>query len=377
MDSMRRVLTTLCAAALALASALTGASASPGPGYFASGNVRYLSTIPFDTDSSGGHVFGHYFFVTSSRYLDVYDISHPRDPQRIATMPLPQTPQFAEEDLDTNGRIMLVSALQTFDVIDIRDRANPHLIGTIDGLDPHTESCVLDCSYAYGSEGQIVDLRRPSHPKLVGDWAKAAQKQAHIKFLNFHDVTEVRPGLVLTASQPVVLLDARRDPVHPRVLALGSTPDGRFIHDVVWPDEMRDPFFLVGGETVGNCNGTTDGSFMTWSAANWRRTRTFHMIDQFHEHTGNYLDGRPAADQWCAHWFHPNPTYHAGGLVAMAWYDHGVRFFRVSHAGKIREIGYFMPAAAQSSNPYWITKRLLYVVDYNRGIDLLRYTGKL
>ena len=114
----------------------------------------------------------------------------------------------------------------------------------------------VDCSYAYGSEGQIVDLRRPSHPKLVGDWAKAAQKQAHIKFLNFHDVTEVRPGLVLTASQPIVLLDARRDPVHPKVLALGSTPDGRFIHDVVWPDEMRDPFFLVGGETVGNCNGT-------------------------------------------------------------------------------------------------------------------------
>ena len=57
--------------------------------------------------------------------------------------------------------------------------------------------------------------------------------------------------------------------------------------------------------------------------------------------------------------------------------EHGVRFFRVSHSGKIREIGYFMPAAAQSSNPYWLTKRLLYVVDYNRGIDLLRYTGKL
>src|SRR5213592_453774 len=118
-----------------------GARADPGPGYFATPNVQWVTTIPFDTDSSGGHVLGHYFFVTSSRYLDVYDISHPLDPQRIATMPLPLSPQFAEEDLDTNGRIMVESALQTFNVIDIRDRRNPHIIGTIDGLDPHTESC--------------------------------------------------------------------------------------------------------------------------------------------------------------------------------------------------------------------------------------------
>jgi hypothetical protein len=357
--------------------AFARAGADVGPGYFATPNVQYVDTIPFDTDSSGGHVLGHYFFVTSSRYLDVYDIADPLDPQRIATMLLPQQLQFAEEDLDTNGRIMLVSSLRTFNVIDIRDRANPHIIATISDLDPHTVSCVLDCTYAWGSEGQIVDLHDPAHPKVVGDWAETVRKRAHIKIKSFHDVTEVSPGLVATATQPILLLDARTDPLHPKVLAVGSNQDGRFIHDVVWPDAGADPVFLVGGETTGPCNGTTDGAFMTWSARNWQATHTFNMIDEFHETPGDYLDGRPPADQWCAHWFHTNPTYDRGGLVAMAWYDHGVRFFDVSSAGKIKEIGYFVPAAAQSSNPYWITKRLLYVVDYNRGIDILRYTGKL
>jgi hypothetical protein len=370
-----------CSAVLAglllVVGSLTGAGADPGPGYFATGNVQYMSTIPIDTDSSGGHVLGHYFFVTSSRYLDVYDISHPLSPERIATMPLPQEPQFAEEDLDTNGRIMLVSSLQTFNVIDIRDPANPHIIGTIQGLDPHTESCILDCTYAYGTEGAIIDLRRPAHPKVVGDWHKSAEKSAHLTIKSAHDVTEVSPGLVLTATQPILLLDVREDPVHPKVLAVGGNTDTRFIHDVVWPAGGTDPFFLAGGETTGPCNGKTDGAFMTWNARNWRATHSFHMIDQFHETTGDYLDGKPAADQWCAHWFHTNPTYDQGGLVAMAWYDHGVRFFDVSHAGVIKEIGYFMPAGAQSSNPYWITKRLLYVVDYNRGIDILKFTGKL
>ena len=30
-----------------------------------------------------------------------------------------------------------------------------------------------------------------------------------------------------------------------------------------------------------------------------------------------------------------------------------------------------------TSGAYWITNRILYAVDYQRGIDILRYTGKL
>jgi len=44
------------------------------------------------------------------------------------------------------------------------------LAGTIPGADQHTWTCVLDCTYGYGSEGLIADLRDPAHPKLVGNW---------------------------------------------------------------------------------------------------------------------------------------------------------------------------------------------------------------
>lgn len=50
-------------------------------------------------------------------------------------MPLPQEPQLAEEDLDTNGTILLVETLGTLYVIDVRDPANPKTIGELESPD--------------------------------------------------------------------------------------------------------------------------------------------------------------------------------------------------------------------------------------------------
>jgi hypothetical protein len=58
-------------------------------------------------------------------------------------------------------------------------------------------------------------------------------------------------------------------------------------------------------------------------------------------------------------------------------FEHGVRFMDVSSKGKIEEVGYFMPWAGMSGAAYWITPRVVYSLDYNRGLDILKYNGKI
>ena len=372
----RRMRVTAALAAVGLAASLgapaTAAPANPGPGYFATDNVEWVTTLPIETDTSGARLVDGYFYITTSRWLEIYDVKDPVNPQRVGTLPLPQEPQFAEEDVDTNGKILLIGTLGDLYVINVEDKSNPTVMATLTGADEHTISCVLECTYGYGSAGEIVDLRNPAKPKLVGDWTKGTAAKG-----GGHDVTEIAPGRVVTSSSPILFLDARKDAAHPKLLAQGPPPDQRYIHGNVWPNQGRDRFLLVGGETSGNCGDEGAGKFMTWDTKGWQKTHTFHMTDELGMENGLYTDGKAPADQWCAHWFETHPSYDNGGLVAMDWYDHGTRFLNISKTGKISEVGYFIGLGTQASAPYWVTDRILYSVDYNRGLDILRYTGKL
>jgi hypothetical protein len=48
----------------------------------------------------------------------------------------------------------------------------------------------------------------------------------------------------------------------------------------------------------------------------------------------------------------------------------------VSPTGKINEIGWFMPWGGSTGAAYWVTNEIVYAVDYSRGIDIIRFTGK-
>ncbi|MDQ4065100.1 MAG: hypothetical protein M3161_03545 [Actinomycetota bacterium] len=344
----------------------------PGPGYFASDNVEFVAHVPLNNDSAGGKVVGDYFYITSSRALNIYDISDPVAPALVGVLPLLQDPYFAEEDPDTNGSILLVGAGGTLNVIDVEDKSNPQIIGTLDGADAHTVTCVLDCKWAYNSDGKIIDLRDPTAPKVAGDWKEGTAVGGG------HDVTEVAPGRIVTSTNPLLYLDARKNPAKPRVLGSSIPLDGRYVHGNEWPRNATDRFLLVGGESgAGTCDSEgSSGSLMTFDAAAFKRTRTFRMIDEYIMGTGLATEGKMPAVLYCGHWFDVHPRYRNGGVVAMAWYENGTHFFDVSSKGKIEHIGYFLPAAGSTSAEYWITDEILYTVDYNRGIDIIRFTGK-
>jgi hypothetical protein len=227
----------------------------------------------------------------------------------------------------------------------------------------HTFSCVLGCTWAYGSRGSIVDLRDPAHPKVAGSWASLPTSDGF-------DVTEVSPGMVLTSSRTVRLLDARRDPAHPRLVKKGTTTDNRLLHSNKWPRGGKDKFFLVQGETPfsGRCTPQS-GAIMTWDA------KTFRMVDAFRVTNGTYTDSNPPAGAagCTAMWFQPHSTFKDGGLVAAGFFEHGVRFLDVDRKGRIQEVGYYTPLGGATIAAYWITDEIVYSVDIEKGIDILRY----
>ena len=102
------------------------------------------------------------------------------------------------------------------------------------------------------------------------------------------------------------------------------------------------------------------------------------LVDEVRPFNGTYADGSPPADLSCStHWHEAHPKFRNGGLVVSAMFEHGARFIDVSPKGKITEIGWFLPFAGSTSAVYWITDEIAYTLDYNRGIDVLRWTGKL
>lgn len=372
---MRRALLTLLAPLLALAGLPAAESAPVTPG-FASPNVEWLSNVPLHADSAGARVHGKYLYASDARELVIYDISNPELPVPVGATPIPQAPYYAQEDLETNGKILVIgqdtpNPTDTLFVFDVEDKRFPTLIATLRGGSSHTLTCVLDCSYLYNSNGTIVDLREAATPKIAGSWRKGDLGKGA------HDLTEVSPGLVMASSNPLVYLDARKNPAKPTVLATGKPKDKRFIHGNLWPRRGADKFLLVGGETaIGNCADEDAGAFMTFDTTDWKR-RGFRMVDEFRpKESLTPTDGGAPVATFCTHWFTTRPGYRNGGVVAMGWYERGTRFLKVSPKGHISEVGWFLPAGTSASAAYWVTKDLLYVFDYQRGLDILRFHDK-
>ena len=364
-------------AALVAPPSLAGVADAEGPssGGLSTDNVEFIRHIPLSTNGVGGRMIDGWFYANDQNKIMIFDTSTPEDPQLTGVLPMPQEWLFSREDLDGNGDILVVpnTVTGTLYIVDVEDKSNPRIISELKGAQSHTSSCVLDCKWVYNSSGSIVDLRNPTKPKLMKEkWGDGKPASSG------HDVEEVAPGIVLTASQPIMLLDARKDPRKPKLLAVGGNKDGRFIHTGRWPGG-NDKFLLMAGETnfKVRCNESS-AAFMTWDASNWKSTKTFTMIDEYRMKNGTHIDGSPPANVSCStHWHEANPTFRNGGLVAAAFFEHGTRFIDVSDTGKIKEIGWFLPHAGSTSAVYWINKRVAYTLDYNRGIDIIKFTGKI
>src|SRR5206468_1885879 len=234
--------------------------------YVASDNVEFIRSFKLAADGVGARVVGRYLYVTTTKDLEIYDISVPTDPQLMGTLTLDV--EFENEQVPTNGAVLGISG-QTpsttgqgicpsfyptsssgcLVLFDVRDKANPKQVATVQGAGDHTSTCILNCSYMFGSAGSITDLRGvlgPNHTatKLDTNWIAYLKSKGYSFYRSCHHQVEVRPGIVLTACDPMYLLTVRSQDgasvTAPKVLGSAnylSAPDDqqRFVHSGEWP----------------------------------------------------------------------------------------------------------------------------------------------
>lgn len=393
-----RKIAALAAAVILVPAAAASAQAVPPVGdAVMSPDVQYLGSLKADVGlTTGARVVDNRLFVTSGKNISIYDITEPADPQLLGTIP---NVVWENEEVPTNGKILgfasdwysfapdcaygpLGGCIQLFDV---RDPANPKHIYTIPETN-HTAECALDCQYFYGSSGTIVDARGALdgvEPTVIGNWKDVLATQG-VESKSCHHIREIRPGVLLTACQPFAVITINPSeggsPESPKLLYTGDA--AKFVHSARWPRGGTDRFLLTGGEEnfTGRCE-LNNSEFSTYSAeaVNDGTSKKFQLLNQIvPAGNGIYADGKPVAGAMgCSvHWFQEHPTFKDGGLVALSEYENGVRFLQITPEGEIKDVGYFLAAGSASSSPKWAPDgKTLYSIDYNRGVDILRWNG--
>ncbi len=389
----------------------------------ATDNVEYLGRFPEHSGTAGGRVLGDRFYLTDPRGVYVYDTSTPEAPALLGALPLPQSSTgaaLAQEDPDTDGNILLVDAVDpanptdgyALQVVDVSDPSDMSVIGTAPVTD-HTWTCVTTpdgrCSYAYGRSGYIVDLTDPTGPVVLdtswrthvglnGDGAAGFTNTPYT-----HDLTEVRTGRVMSAGKHNVLMDTT-DPTAPRRLANIETNFHMFgYHSVEWANDGHDDLLVAGTEIApdgttnlagSDCQG--EGSWISTydtsevrkadhaytrsggrATSKYDRAEFVHRDDYHVEEAGLFLDGNaPGHTLYCAHWMELAPSFADGGRMVAGYYDWGTRFVDVAADGTMTEIGWFTPAEGYTGSAQWVTDEVVYVMDYRRGLEVLRLSGE-
>jgi hypothetical protein len=146
-------------------------------------------------------------------------------------------------------------------------------------------------------------------------------------------------------------------------------------------------------ENVANCTSTSGGGSGRFVIANlagsydgkaWDPNLVAsdpskrYFIEKLDDYTPRDLPGSNNGSSCSAHWFTV-----VGDMVAIAFYGNGTRILDVSDPTDIKQAAYFrLPAngPAQPGNnasaAYW-HNGYIYIADYSRGIDVLRYSGQI
>lgn len=386
---MRRLLL-----ALTLALAATPASAQvEGVDHVASDGVELAANVRAVGSGQGAAVMGERLLVWGPSQLSLLDISDPGAPALLGVATL--TAANESEDVVTNGRIAAMSmpacedapggCVQIFDVSD----SGPAKLSTIP-IPGQVGTCVMDCRYLWVTgPNQIVDLADPANPKVVGGFLDDVDEDS-IEFGCFQG-REVKPGIVLLACDPVLLLSTLPEhggsPAKPKLIATGKPPAFDFFllgapHSAHWPRMGADRFMLTSTETALHAECSENiGAFVTWDArpvASFAPGSRFTVVDSWRPANGTYTDGRsPYNAVGCSpHFLDEHPAFRDGGLVAVAALENGVRLLEVTSEGKIEERAWFLGAGATAAVPAWHPDgKHLYVADYARGLDVIRYSG--
>jgi hypothetical protein len=377
---------------------------TPGLGGFTSPNVTYVGSIPTGLGVSARIVKvgkQRRLYLSSAHGLTIYDITDPALPVVLGELPIYN---WENEDIavSKDGARTVLTEYDSQFYIHVFDTSNPRLPvlrGSLLLDGSHTAECAdPHCDYLFASNNKTYDLRggQPvALPKRLW-WSTQVGARADVEA---HALHQDAAGYWIADENPLVMFEAA-DPLHPTRITSGRVSKGTaYQHNNVRPaanryvprrpgdhrKALRPGEMLMGeGETnlSPSCGGGS-GAFSTWSMVGWDRGRPMRQLHVLRPVNGDYADGDPAVNALgCSgHWFsvrEDEPGRYKGDyLVAAGWYEHGTRFLAVDRrTAKIRQVGFFQPVRGSASAAYWVPgTSYVYVVDYQRGVDILRFSA--
>ena len=414
-------------AAALMAGAILALPAQAGPGGLPTGqggratsNVHLLANLPTGT-GTGGAFLGSTYFQTSADTvwfngpstqavtggLLAFDVTNPEQPVVAGSLPIPH---HENEDLTLSARRELAVISQqpyrasavdsTSDYLPGRqflvDVSNPHaltLTGVVDtpasvgtredgrtlGGPGHTTTLVGNDDYLWVSGARnggvyVIDIRDLSAPKGLGYFLSPAGA-AYGAFTPgvVHDVDVDRFGdITLTGSGGSAVYRLSSNPLAPTLIAAISARDNaraqQFIHHGSQRLD-RDHLLITEEDYQANCDNAThqDGSLQVWRIDRVRK-RLVQVSSWDAPRAAD--DSGPLASLCSSHWF----TVNSNSVVADAWYGAGVRFLDVSNPARPRSIGMWAGDSTIASQARFVPGRpdLVYVADYERGLDVLK-----
>jgi hypothetical protein len=415
-------------------------------------NCGALANNPVQCPSFAGLNFAHYpnlgydfMFAVGTGGMSIWSLKDPAKPVHVAVVDLAMlnaasnttmTKFWENENLTIDNRRMI--AWMTRDAsgtngrglfpIDISDPWNPKVMGYHKVPMGHTATCLNDCRYIWSVGGitvptenpdgfrnkpsmvAVTDVRDPLHPYTYPAALAADVHRSGVVTGSTHSVDVDFDGVAwVSASRGVrgywtqgkhydAKLKAERwaTPYDPISYGGGAVKgnDTSFMHNAYrFPSGLKghdagDLLLITNEANGGNC--TTAGKFIIASIKGTR-----DAIDNVGtpsapakmDRVATYGPaGKPGVREGydcSAHWFTVN-----GNIVAIGFYQQGVRFLDISDPANIQQVGHFRvpPKAATADSPainandssaaYW-HNGYVYVPDYGRGVDILKFNGDI
>ncbi|MFJ8581045.1 LVIVD repeat-containing protein [Micromonospora sp. NPDC093277] len=369
--------------------------------------------------------------------LAIWSLKNPEQPEYIAAVTVDQLKQPGEtmtqfwegENLTVDSRRKLVfltrdSGTKGLFIIDINDPWHPKLLGFHPVPLGHTATCINDCRFIWSvgsgvrgasSPVYVTDVRDVNHPFTYSQAVISDVRRTGATGGSTHSVDVDFDGVVWVSGSggvrgywtegkhldPATKAERYATAYDPIPYAGGSVTgrESAFLHNAYrFPNALGDrpagDVVLITNENnnqdcakagvfiLASLEGTHDGEGITSTPENPVKMTQLATYSPGGK-PGHYVDPTGKAGDCSAHWFTVN-----GNIVAAGFYEQGVRFLDISDPRNPQQVGWFRvpdraagpdgPAiiGSNASSAYW-HNGYVYVPDYGRGVDVLKFTGDI
>jgi hypothetical protein len=387
-------------------------------------NVSFITNVPMPSAISINFI-DDVMIVSTASGLYTYDVSDPAAPTPLGSLPM-YIWENEDIDVDVERKLAFISrdprgftspaaGGDTFPygavhVIDVSNPTAMQQVGVFTVPAGHTTSCVNKCDFVWtggpyaNAETQPDFVGRPIYSTDVTDPANPVPCPEPIDTGRNDGVTDYAHDVQVDAKGVAWVSGAggvrgywtsgrHKNPLTGKVqeatgcepipYAGGGSPEratsSRFMHNA-WRNvkakvdgRRGDVLYATEENIVSDC--ATSGRFAIYDLKGSKNGEGWRNIEKT-KFRMKVLDtwwpegqkGTTGCDS--AHYL----SDRGDGLLAYSFYSQGTRFLDVSNPRKIRQVGYFRPDDANVWAPYF-HDGYVYVADFTRGIDVLKFKG--